>query len=119
MMQLIAWCVVQSALAVGGLTLITRSVFNSSGDVSSVVAGILTVEGVLGSLSLLLSFVVMTYILSFAQMHVYVPVNTGFTFLFTMLVSALLQGERIASRDLLGIALVLVGITILSLRQRT
>ena len=112
MMKLVAWSTVQSLLGVGGIAMLTRALHGRPMDLRTILAAALTVEGAIGALLLLLSFVVMSFILSFAKMNVYIPVNTGLTFLFTIVLTLVMDDARISMPMIIGMVLILAGISI-------
>ncbi len=112
MMKLIAWSFLQSALGVGGIAMLTRALHGRPMEFRTMMSAALTPEAVIGAILLLGSFLVMSLILSFARMSVYIPVNTGLTFLLTVVLTLVTDDARLSMPMIVGMVLILVGISI-------
>lgn len=113
-MKLILLSILQSAFAVGGTGLMTMAMHGRMTGPTSLIEGALTPQGLLGMVLLLSSFVVMAVILTFAKMSVYVPLNTGIAFLFTIIFAAVVEHERINIPMIIGMVLILSGVAVLA-----
>ncbi len=110
MIALVSLCLLQSILGVAGITFLTRALHGKAFEFRTILSAVGTGDVIIGSSLLLGSFLVMAIILSFARMHVYVPLNTAITFLVTILASIFIQHEKISGEELLGMVFVVLGV---------
>ena len=113
-MKLILLTTLQSALTVGGMGLLTLSLNGRPLEVKSLLEGIFTFQGMAGVLMLLGSFVTTSIVLTFAKLSVFVPLNTGIVFLFTILFAMIVQHEKIDLPVVIGMVFIVIGISIAS-----
>ena len=113
-MKLVLLTILQSVLTVGGMGLINLAVDGKPLSLKPLLSGMLSWQGGLGVLLLIGSFFTTTAVLSFARLSVFIPLNTGLVFLFTVLFAVILQDERLSVPMLFGMALIVVGIGIVA-----
>lgn len=113
-MRLFLFCLMQSSLGVSGMGFLTIALGGRSLSVSEFTTGLTSWQGILGVSLLLASFVVMAVILSFARLAVFVPLNTGVTFVFTLLFALFVQKEIIGPFVWLGMTVILIGVVLMS-----
>lgn len=113
-MKLILLTILQSALTVGGMGLINLAVDGKPLSIKPLMEAMLTWQGLVGVALLIGSFLTTTAVLSFARMAVFIPLNTGLVFLFTVLFAVLVQDERMSIPMMFGMALIVVGIGIVA-----
>lgn len=113
-MKLLLFCVLQSALGVGGTALLTQALHGRDISVASITSATMTWQGIGGLALLFSSFLVMGVILSFAKMAAYIPLNTALTFLFTVLLTVVVQRDAVSWPLVGGMALIFVGVLLVS-----
>jgi len=113
-MKLILLTLLQSGLTVGGMGLINLAVEGKPLAWKALLDAMLTWQGLLGVALLIGSFLTTTAVLSFARLAVFIPLNTGLVFLFTVLFAVLVHSERMSIPMLFGMALIVVGIGIVA-----
>lgn len=118
-MKLVLLSILQSALAVSGTGLMTMAMHGRMTGPSSLLAGALTPQGLIGMALLLSSFIVMAVILTFAKLSVYIPLNTAISFLLTVVFATLLEQERITIPMVLGMLLIVIGTALVASGQMT
>lgn len=118
-MKLVFLSILQSALAVSGTGLMTMAMHGRMSGPSSLLAGALTPQGLIGMALLLSSFIVMAVILTFAKLSVYIPLNTAITFLFTALFATIVEHERVNMPIVFGMILIVIGATLVASGQMT
>lgn len=114
MIRLLIYTFVQAMLGVGGIAMLTRALHGKPMELRVMTLALFTIEGGIGALLLFASFLVMSAILSFAKMAVYIPVNTAVTFLLTVVISIALGHERISVALVLGMVLIVAGVAIIT-----
>ena len=110
-MRLLILTILQSVLTVGGMGLVNMAV---DGKQLSLLEAFATWQGVVGVLMLLGSFFATTAILSFARLAVFIPLNTGMVFLFTVVFAIVFQDERLSIPLMFGMALIVIGIGVVA-----
>ena len=113
-MKFLLLTILQSALTVGGMGLINLAVDGKPLSIKPLMEAMLTWQGLAGVVLLIGSFLTTTAVLSFARMAVFIPLNTGLVFLFTVLFAVFLQDERMSIPMMFGMALIVVGIGIVA-----
>ena len=113
-MKLLLLTTLQSALTVGGMGLLTIALGGRPMEFKALLEGVFTLQGIAGIVVLFGSFITTSIILSFARLSIFVPLNTGIVFLFTVLFAALVQDEKINVPILVGMSLIVAGIAIVS-----
>jgi len=113
-MKLLSLTVLQSALTVGGMGMLTLALGGRSLELRTLLEGVTTSYGITGILMLFGSFITTSVILTFARLSIFVPLNTGIVFLFTVLFSVLVQNEKVNIPVVLGMALIVIGVSIVS-----
>ncbi|OJX61313.1 MAG: hypothetical protein BGO89_01690 [Candidatus Kapaibacterium thiocyanatum] len=113
-MKLLLFCVLQSALGVGGTALLTQALHGRDISVASITSATMTWQGIGGLVLLFSSFLVMGVILSFAKMAAYIPLNTALTFLFTVVLTIVVQRDAVSWPLVGGMALIFVGVLLVS-----
>jgi len=116
--KLFLFCILQSALGVNGMGFLTLALHGRPLSVADFTTGLTGWQGILGVSLLLLSFAVMAVILSFARLAVFVPLNTGVTFVFTLLFAILVQKESIGPYVWLGMTVIMIGVVIMSFAKK-
>jgi multidrug transporter EmrE-like cation transporter len=116
-MRLLLLCALQSLLSVGGTGLLTMALHGRELSPAALTASLGTWQAVAGILCLFASFLVMGAIISFARLSVYIPLTTGLTFLCTVAFAVLVQREQIGVPTWVGMALILAGVWVISLRK--
>jgi len=117
MIKLIAFITVQSILSVGGIMMLARVLHGKASDVRTIGAAVSSVEGLIGIVLLISSFIVMSFILSFAKASIYIPISTAIVFLTTVLFGVFFGSERVAPLAVCGMALIVVGVGLVSMRN--
>lgn len=117
MIKLYALTALQAILGVGGIVMLTRALHGKPMELRVMATAIFTVEGMIGAAVLFCSFVVMSIILSFAKMSVYIPLNTALTFLVTIILSVVIGHERVTLTTALGMVLIVAGVALVSAKN--
>ena len=113
-MKLLLLTILQSAFTVGGMGLLTIALAGRPIEFKTLLEGIATPHGLIGILLLFGSFITTSVVLSFAKLSIFVPLNTGIVFLFTVIFAATFQDEKVNAPVLLGMALIVIGISVVS-----
>ena len=116
-MRLLLWTVAHSALTVGGMGLLTIALGGRAITFKTLLDGLLTLPGFIGVVLLFGSFLTTTAVLSFAKLSVFVPLNTGLVFLFTLMFAVIINDEKVNLPILIGMALIVSGIAIISAQR--
>ena len=114
-MKLLLLTTLQSALTVGGMGLLTIALGGRPLEFRALYEGIFTLPGISGIVLLFGSFITTSVVLTFAKLSIFVPLNTGIVFLFTVLFASVVQHERINLPILIGMSLIVAGIAIVSM----
>lgn len=117
MMQLIVWCVVQSALAVSGMALLTHALHGVPLEFRAMTSAFISWWALTGVAALAASFVVLSIILSFASWSTFIPISTACTFACTIGLSLLLQTEAVGMRTVIGMALIIAGVAVIASKR--
>lgn len=117
MMQLIAWCVVQSALAVGGMALLTHALHGVPLEFRAMVSAFISWWALTGVAALAASFVVLSIILSFASWSTFIPISTACTFACTIGLSLILRTEAVGMRMVIGMVLIIAGVAVIASKR--
>lgn len=117
MMQLIAWCVLQSALAVGGMALLTHALYGVPLEIRALSTAFLSWWALAGAAALAASFIVLSIILSFASWSIFVPISTACTFVCTVCLSIITQSEAVSIRTVIGMVLIIAGIAVIASKR--
>jgi len=112
--RLLLLTTLQSALTVGGMGLLTVALGGRAIEFRSLFEGMISPFGMMGVAVLFTSFITTIVILSFAKLSIFVPLNTGIVFLFTVLFALIVQNERINVPVLFGMALIVIGVSVVS-----
>ena len=118
MMQLLAWTSLQSALAVGGMALLTQALHGVPLEIRPIAGAFLTWWALAGILALAGSFFVLTIILSFAQWTTFIPLSTACSFACTIGISLLTGTSMISLRTLLGMLLIVAGVAVIATQHQ-
>ncbi|MEY3385934.1 MAG: hypothetical protein RIR53_745 [Bacteroidota bacterium] len=118
MTRMIILSFVQSALSVGGITLLHGVLDGRGGNLVELLPSLLSMRGISGALLLLAAFAVMSYMLTFMRASVFIPMNTATTFLLTVLIGLVTTAERPSLRLVLGMVLVLSGIAVIATQRQ-
>lgn len=113
-MKLILLSVLQSVCAVAGMALVHQAVEGKPSTILSLVQAMLSLPGVAGIVALLSSFVLTTMILSFTRVAVFIPLNTGMVFLFTVIYAVVFHHDRLPVAAIFGMVLITAGIALVS-----
>lgn len=117
MIKLLALTTLQAILGVGGIAMLTRALHGKPMELRVITSALFTVEGMIGAVILFGSFIVMTVILSFAKMSVYIPLNTALTFLVTIILTVMIGQERVTLTTALGMVLIVAGVALVSAKS--
>ena len=117
MIKLILLTLLQAILGVGGVALLTHALHGKPAELRELLAGVLTIHGAAGTLLLFSSFILLSLIVSFAKMSVYLPLNTALTFLVTIVVAVVLGHERVTYTNALGMILIVTGVALIVSKQ--
>ncbi|MBU3699830.1 MAG: hypothetical protein FGM33_07455 [Candidatus Kapabacteria bacterium] len=118
MTRMIILSFVQSALSVGGITLLHNVLDGRGQHAMEAISSLLTIRGLAGTVLLFSAFAVMSYMLTFMKATVFIPMNTATTFLLTVLIGLFTSSERPSLRLILGMALVLTGIAVIATQRQ-
>lgn len=114
MIKLIALSAAQAILAVGGIAMLTRTLHGKTLGIREIFLGLTTYEGLLGLLLLFASFIIMSVILSFAKMAIYIPISTALTFVFTVILALVLGEDKISIPLVVGMMFIVLGVGLVS-----
>jgi drug/metabolite transporter (DMT)-like permease len=114
MIKLLIWCCLQSALGVGGTGMLNIALHGQEFGWRTVIPSLGTWQGAMGVVLLFASFVVTGYIMSFASLQKFIPVNTAATFLCTAFFAAVFQQQHVPFTTLLGMAVIGIGVAIIA-----
>ena len=118
-MKLFLLTTLQSAFTVGGMGLLTLALGGREMGMRTLFEGIITWQGLAGIVLLFGSFLTTSAVLSFARLSVFVPLNTGIVFLFTIIFAVLVQDERVNLPMLAGMTLIVIGVAVVSANRVT
>lgn len=113
-MKLIIMSSLQALLGVGGMALLANALGGKTASAMQIVYALASPLGIAGVALMLASGVVMFTIFTYARLSAYVPISTAAAFLFTVLVAVLYHGEKLSLSLVLGMAMILGGIVIIS-----
>lgn len=113
-MKLILFCILQSAFGVVGTGLLNIALHGKPLGVTEIAVAAGTWQGATGLLLLFASFLTTAVIVNFASLAVYIPINTGLTFLFTILFAFVVQHETITIPTIIGMFLIATGIAVIA-----
>lgn len=108
---------IQSALSVGGISVLHSVLHGKEQGVASTALSLLSLRGVSGSLMLFLGFLVMSHMLSLTKVSVFIPLNTATTFLLTVGFGIIAGTERPSLTLVIGMGLVLSGIALITAQR--
>lgn len=114
MIRLILLSVLQSALSVGGITVLHELLHNRALSATEMTGAFVSLRGVMGVVLLVLAFIVMSYMLTDMKVAVFVPLNTATTFMTTTVAGLLLRTEKPSLRLIAGMVLVVSGIAVIT-----
>lgn len=109
---------IQSALSVGGITLLHLVLDGRGASIPDTVHSLISARGLVGTVLLFLAFAVMSYMLTFTKASTFIPMNTATTFLVTVVMGLFTTSERPSLQLVVGMALVVSGIAVIA-AQRT
>ncbi|MBI2794147.1 MAG: hypothetical protein HYX66_05795 [Ignavibacteria bacterium] len=113
-MKLILMSSLQALLGVGGMAMLTNALGGKATSAMQIVYALASPFGIAGIALMLTAGVVMFIIFTYAKLSAFVPISTAAAFLFTVLVSVLYQGEKLSLSLVLGMAMILGGIVVVS-----
>lgn len=119
MMQLLAWTALQSALAVGGMALLTHALHGVPLELRAMATAFVSWWAITGLAALAGSFVVLSIILSFAQWTVFIPLSTACTFACTIGISLATGNEPLSMRTVVGMVLIIAGVAVVATKRAT
>lgn len=114
MMQILAWTTVQSALAVGGMVLLTHALHGVALEPRAIGAAFISWTAVAGVLALAASFIVLTVILSFAPWTTFIPISAACSFACTIGLSLITGTATISMRTIIGMLLIVAGVAVIT-----
>lgn len=112
MTKLLAICIVQSVMSVGGSMLISLALKGGETSASHILQAGLSGKGLAGIALMVLSFMVLTYALSAYSASTFIPVNTATTFIATIVLGYVIGLESISLTAVTGMLLIGTGITL-------
>lgn len=113
-MKLIVLTILQSLCTVVGMGLLNVALDGRPIQLREITSALYTLHGMFGVVLLFLSFVLTSVILSFARLSVFIPLNTGFVFLATIIWAILFQEDKISLPMMIGMMLIVAGIALVS-----
>ena len=116
-MHLLLICIIQSALSVGGSVLLRSAFQNSTLTLPSLVQSGVSLRGISGVASMMLSFGILVYGLARYKPSMIIPINTATTFLITAAFAYYFENYRYTPIALGGISLIALGILLVSKSQ--
>lgn len=117
MTRIILLSFAQSALSVGGISLLHAVLDGKNQALLQTATALLSLRGMAGSLLLFAGFLVMSHMLTLTRVSVFVPLNTATTFLLTIGMGLVLRTERPSIIMVLGMVLVLSGIALITAQK--
>lgn len=117
MMQLLTWTFIQSALAVGGMALLTHALHGVPLEVRAMATAFISWWALAGIVSLAASFIVLSMILSFAPWTSFVPLSTACSFACTIGVSLVVGTSMLNLRTIVGMVLIVAGVAVIATQQ--
>jgi drug/metabolite transporter (DMT)-like permease len=105
---------IQSALSVGGITLLHHVLEGRGHNVIELLTSLLSIRGIAGAILLFGAFAVMTYMLTFVKFTIFIPLNTATTFLLTVVIGLLQNTEKPSWNIVVGMVFVLSGIAVIA-----
>lgn len=117
MMRVIILSFVQSALSVGGISILHSVLHGTGQTLMATMLSLVSLRGLAGSLMLFLGFLVMSHMLSLTKVSVFVPLNTATTFLLTVAIGIVAGSERPSLTLVVGMGLVLSGIALITAQR--
>jgi hypothetical protein len=119
MMQLLAWTVVQSALAVGGMALLTHALHGVPLEMRALVTAFVSWWAFAGVVALAASFIVLSMILSFAPWITFIPLSTACSFACTIGISLVTGTSMLSLRTVLGMLLIVAGVAVIATQNQS
>ena len=119
MMQLLAWTVVQSALAVGGMALLTHALHGVPLEMRALATAFVSWWAFAGVVALAASFIVLSMILSFAPWTTFIPVSTACSFACTIGISLVTGTSMLSLRTVLGMLLIVAGVAVIATQNQS
>lgn len=113
-MKLIIMSSLQALLGVAGMAMLTNALGGKPTSVLQIAYALVSPSGIGGIALMLAAGVVMFIIFTYARLSAFVPISTAAAYLFTVLVSVLYYGEKLSLSLVLGMAMILGGIVIVS-----
>jgi multidrug transporter EmrE-like cation transporter len=119
MMQLLAWTVVQSALAVGGMALLTHALQGVPLEMRALATAFVSWWAFAGVVALAASFIVLSMILSFAPWTTFIPLSTACSFACTIGISLVTGTSMLSLRTVLGMLLIVAGVAVIATQNQS
>jgi|GEM_PF-2589724 len=119
MMQLLAWTVVQSALAVGGMALLTHALHGVPLEMRALTTAFVSWWAFAGVVALAASFIVLSMILSFAPWTTFIPLSTACSFACTIGISLVTGTSMLSLRTVLGMLLIVAGVAVIATQNQS
>jgi multidrug transporter EmrE-like cation transporter len=119
MMQLLAWTVVQSALAVGGMALLTHALHGVPLEMRALATAFVSWWAFAGVVALAASFIVLSMILSFAPWTTFIPLSTACSFACTIGISLVTGTSMLSLRTVLGMLLIVAGVAVIATQNQS
>lgn len=119
MMQLLAWTVVQSALAVGGMALLTHALHGAPLEMRALATAFVSWWALAGVVALAASFIVLSMILSFAPWTTFIPLSTACSFACTIGISLVTGTSMLSLRTVLGMLLIVAGVAVIATQNQS
>jgi multidrug transporter EmrE-like cation transporter len=119
MMQLLAWTVVQSALAVGGMALLTHALHGVPLEMRALATAFVSWWALAGVVALAASFIVLSMILSFAPWTTFIPLSTACSFACTIGISLVTGTSMLSLRTVLGMLLIVAGVAVIATQNQS
>jgi hypothetical protein len=119
MMQLLAWTFVQSALAVGGMALLTHALHGVPLEMRALATAFVSWWAFAGVVALAASFIVLSMILSFAQWTAFIPLSTACSFACTIGISLVTGTSMLSLRTVLGMLLIVAGVAVIATQTQS
>jgi multidrug transporter EmrE-like cation transporter len=119
MMQLLACTVVQSALAVGGMALLTHALHGVPLEMRALATAFVSWWALAGVVALAASFIVLSMILSFAPWTTFIPLSTACSFACTIGISLVTGTSMLSLRTVLGMLLIVAGVAVIATQNQS
>jgi len=119
MMQLLAWTVVQSALAVGGMALLTHALHGVPLEMRALATAFVSWWAFAGVVALAASFIVLSMILSFAPWTTFIPLSTACSFACTIGISLVTGTSMLSLRTVFGMLLIVAGVAVIATQNQS